>query len=176
MKTNKIATLILLLLLQVAVKAQTTTVNYTYDASGNRVSRTITPIPIAPPQNNNNNTVVQSINSLIEADSLASASLSNPASTTLSNPASASLSNLSEGDIKVFPNPVQYKLNVQFKGTTEAEGCSMQIYDGAGRLFHKQDAMQNHTEVDMQQANTGNYYLVIITKEGKRLYWKLVKQ
>ena len=112
--------------------------------------------------------MVQSINSLIEADSLASASLSNHTS--------ASLSNLSEGDIKVFPNPVQYKLNVQFKGTADAEGCSMQIYDGAGRLFHKQDAMQNHTEVDMQQANTGNYYLVIITKEGKRLYWKLVKQ
>jgi len=170
MKTNKITTLILLLLLQIAVKAQTTTVNYTYDASGNRVSRTITPIPIAPPQNNNNNTVVQSINSLIEADT------TSPASASLSNQTSASLSMLREGDIKVFPNPVQYKLNVQFKGTAEAEGCSMQIYDGAGRLFHKQDALQNHTEVDMQQANTGNYYLVIITKEGKRLYWKLVKE
>lgn len=69
MKTNKITTLILLLLLQVAVKAQTTTVNYTYDASGNRVSRTFVVQPIAPPQNNNNNTVVQSINSLINTAS-----------------------------------------------------------------------------------------------------------
>jgi YD repeat-containing protein len=168
MKINKITCLILLLLLQVAVKAQTTTVNYTYDASGNRQSRTFNIQPIAPPQNNNNNTVAADIQGILTADSLASASLSNQTP--------ASLSNLSEGDIKVFPNPLQYKLNVQFKGTAEAEGCSMQIYDGAGRLFHKQDALQNHTEVDMQQANSGNYYLVIITKEGKRLYWKLVKQ
>ena len=79
------------------------------------------------------------------------------------------------GDAKLLITPVQYKLNVQFKGTAEAEGCSLQIYDGAGRLYHKQDVLQNHTEVNMQQANTGNYYLVIITKEGKRLYWKLVK-
>ncbi len=53
MKTNKITAFILILLLQVAVKAQTTTVNYTYDASGNRVSRTFNVQPIAPPQNNN---------------------------------------------------------------------------------------------------------------------------
>lgn len=166
MKTNKITTLILFLLLQVAVKAQTTTVNYTYDASGNRVSRTFVVQPIAPPQNNNNNTVVQSINSLIEADTASQ----------FPSFGGELGSSVSTDNISVFPNPVQYKLNVQFRGTAEAEGCSMQIYDGAGKLFHKQDAMQNHTEVDMQQANTGNYYLVIITKEGKRLYWKLVKQ
>ncbi len=53
MKTNKITAFILILLLQVAVKAQTTTVNYTYDASGNRQSRTFNVQPIAPPQNNN---------------------------------------------------------------------------------------------------------------------------
>ena len=162
MKTNTITTLILLLLLQVAVKAQTTTVNYTYDASGNRVSRTFIVQPIAPPQNNNNNTVVQSINSLINTAS--------------PDPSKGGELGATADNISVFPNPVQYKLNVQFKGTAEAEGCSMQIYDGAGRLFHKQDALQNQTEVDMQQANTGNYYLVIINKEGKRLYWKLVKQ
>ena len=80
------------------------------------------------------------------------------------------------GDAKLLITPVQYKLNVQFNGTAKPEGCSLQIYDGAGRLFHSQAALQNHTEVDMQQANTGNYYLVIITKEGKRLYWKLVKE
>ena len=152
----------MLLLLQVAVKAQTTTVNYTYDASGNRVSRTFNVQPIAPPQNNNNNTVAADIQSILTADSLLKTK-------------GAEVS-ITEGDIKVFPNPVQYKLNVQFRGTAEAEGCSMQIYDGAGRLFHKRDALQNNTEVDMQQANTGNYYMVIITKEGKRLYWKLVKQ
>jgi len=53
MKTNTITTLILLMLLQVAVKAQTTTVNYTYDASGNRVSRTFNVKAIVLPQNNN---------------------------------------------------------------------------------------------------------------------------
>jgi hypothetical protein len=71
---------------------------------------------------------------------------------------------------------VQYKLNVQFNGTATAKGCSLQLYDGAGRLFYKDASLKNQTEVDMQQAKAGNYYLLVLTKEGKRLYWKVVKE
>ena len=167
MKTNKITTLILLMLLQIAVSAQN--IHFQYDASGNRYYRWISQ-PIAPPQNNpsaNNNTAIaDDVNSLISSNT----------STSLNNRASTSLSKLTEGDIKVFPNPVQDKLNVQFKGSADAEGCSLQIFDGAGKLFSREAELKNNNEINMQQAKTGTYFLIIINKEGKRMYWKLVKE
>ena len=160
MKTKKTITILaMLMLLQVAVSAQN--IHFQYDASGNRVKRWISQ-PIAPPQNNpsaNNNTVISDdVNSLISSNT------------------STSLSKLTEGDIKVFPNPVQDKLNVQFKGSADAEGCSLQIYDGAGKLFSREAELKNNNEINMQQAKTGTYFLIIINKEGKRMYWKLVKE
>ena len=154
-----ITILAMLMLLQVSVSAQN--IHFQYDASGNRVKRWISQ-PIAPPQNNpsaNNNTVISDdVNSLISSNT------------------STSLSKLTEGDIKVFPNPVQDKLNVQFTGSADAEGCSLQIYDGAGKLFSREAELKNNNEINMQQAKTGTYFLIIINKEGKRLYWKLVKE
>ena len=154
-----ITILAMLMLLQVSVSAQN--IHFQYDASGNRVKRWISQ-PIAPPQNNpsaNNNTAIaDDVNSLISSNT------------------STSLSSQSEGDIKVFPNPVQDKLNVQFTGSADAEGCSLQIYDGAGKLFSREAELKNNNEINMQQAKTGTYFLIIINKEGKRLYWKLVKE
>lgn len=167
MKTKKTITILaILMLLQVSVSAQN--IHFKYDASGNREKRWVSQ-PIAPPQNNpsaNNNTVISDdVNSLI---STAPASLSSNTST--------SLSSQSEGDIKVFPNPVQDKLNVQFKGSADAEGCSLQIYDGAGKLFSREAELKNNNEINMQQAKTGTYFMIIINKEEKRMYWKLVKE
>jgi len=169
-----ITTLILLLLLQITVKAQN--VYYTYDASGNRVHRSLTPTPIAPPSNNGSDSstaIVNDIERIISADSILTSTLSDSAGV-IAN--ANSIAVLTEGDIKVFPNPVQDKLNVQFNGTASPVGYSLQIYDGAAKLFYKTGSMQALTEVDMQQAKTGVYFLVIQTKDGKRLYWKVVKE
>lgn len=168
-KTIKIT--LLLLYINIAAIAQNA-VHYQYDISGNRVNRRIEAVqPIAPPQSSNN---------IIVADT--SASLSNITSASLINLTLATLNsqsnaiNLSEGDIKVFPNPVESKLNIAFTGTASAEACSMQMFDSKASLYYSQSTMQKLTEIDMQDTKAGNYFLVISTKEGKRLYWKLVKK
>ncbi|MFZ4401826.1 MAG: T9SS type A sorting domain-containing protein [Bacteroidales bacterium] len=158
------------MLLQIAVSAQTI-IHYDYDASGNRVKRWLQPpLPVAPSQNNsiaNKPTVAEGINYLLIADSLSGA---DGASSNTNG-----LAVLSEGDIKVFPNPVQEKLNIQFKGTAKPDGYSLQLFDGGGKLFYRAGYLQMLIEVNMQQAKSGVYFLVVIDKEGKRLYWKLVK-
>jgi len=174
-----ITLLMMLMLIQIVAKAQTgksagieppiggigevTTVNYEYDESGNRISRTITVTFMMQSEYkkpaDTNNTIAADINGLLNADKLKS-----------TKPA------IAEGDIKVFPNPVKDKLNVQFNGTATSEGCSLQLYDGAGKLFYKDGSMQMLTEVNMQQAKAGMYYLVMVCKDGKRLYWKVAKQ
>ena len=172
MKTKKSITILaILMLLQAAVSAQN--IHFQYDASGNRVKRWISQ-PIAPPQNNpsaNNNTAI--------ADDVNSLALSKGEGTNSPNSIQGgelANSKLLTSDIKVFPNPVQDKLNVQFKGSADAEGCSLQIFDGAGKLFSRVAELKNNNEINMQQAKTGTYFLIIINKEGKRMYWKLVKE
>ncbi len=166
-----------MLIIQVAAVAQNNTVNYTYDASGNRITRrVITVQKVAPLKNNPDDTVttiVADINGIIAEDN-SSQALSEGEGESGSNP--NGIVSLSEGDIKVFPNPVQDKLNVQFNGTAKANGCSLQLYDGAAKLFYKNDAMQTLTKVNMQQAKAGIYYLVVVCKDGKRLYWKVMKE
>ena len=135
MKPIKIT--LLLLLIQVALFAQTT-VNYTYDASGNRIQRRIIRVyKMAFTKNTkNDSTITDTIKSL---------------TTDLSKGEGANgIATISEGDIKVFPNPVQENLNVQFNGTATSEGCSLQLYDGVGRLIYKEGTMQNITKVNMQ--------------------------
>lgn len=169
MRTIKIT--LLLILINIAAIAQNA-VHYEYDASGNRVHRWLEAVqPIAPPQSNNNNIVADTSASL---SNLTTASLSNLTLATLNSQSNAI--NLSEEDIKVFPNPVESKLNVAFTGSASAEACSMQLFDSKASLYYSQSTMQKLTVIDMQEAKAGNYFLVIYTKEGKRLYWKLVKK
>jgi YD repeat-containing protein len=181
-----ITLLMMLMLLQIMAKSQTMksagqpqqqsssagSITFEYDESGNRINRTITVTYIGgiggeiaetesviKNPSDATNTIITDISGLINADKLKN-----------TKPA------IAEGDIKVFPNPVQDKLNVQFNGTATAEGCSIQLYDGAGKLFYKDGNMQNLTEVNMLQAKAGMYYLVVVCKDGKRLYWKVAKQ
>ena len=169
-----ITLLTMLILLQVLVKAQTVT--YTYDASGNRIHRTLSTKKLSSPQKNTNDstiTVANDIQSIIAEDTNISSVKGVVGG---ENGNVNGITALNEGDINVFPNPVQDKINVQFNGSVTAEGCSLQLYDGAAKLFFKTDAMQKLTEVNMHEAKAGIYYLVVVSKEGKRLYWKVVKE
>jgi len=87
-----------------------------------------------------------------------------------------SIASLTAGDIQVYLNPVKEQLNVKFKGSVTAEGCSFQLYDGEGRLFSANGSMQLLTEVNMQSAKKRLYYLVVVDKSGKRLYRNVVKK
>ena len=180
MKTTGI---ILLLLIGIgAVQAQTRTIYYNYDGSGNRVQRTIvvteykTPSPV---NKSDTTTVANDIKQMIAADSIktddgnANKVAIVDTNATVSSVASA----IVEGSaIKVFPNPVNEIVNVQFTGTANYEGSSLKIYDGTGKLFLNKEALQQHNEISMQSASKGSYFMVIITKDKKRQYWKLVKE
>jgi len=83
---------------------------------------------------------------------------------------------IKEGSIKVFPNPIQQKFNIEFNMNSSAEGKRLEIYDANAKLFYRMSTLTNLTCIDMKSAKSGTYYLVIISNEGKRLYWKLIKE
>jgi len=146
-----------------------TKINYEYDANGNRINRTVIVeyIEGMPPTVFANTNPTDSTNETLCFSAGVIDSISNN-KTNITN-------EVLNGDIKVFPNPVQEKFYVKFTGTSNAVGCTMQIYDGVGKIFYQATASQNQTEINMSQAKAGIYYLVIITKEGKRLWWKVAK-
>ncbi|MCX6232101.1 MAG: hypothetical protein NTZ33_11210 [Bacteroidetes bacterium] len=153
-----ITILCVFLLLQIAALAQT--VYYSYDANGNREHRWIVQ-PIAPPQNN----LITNNSNSVEADikSLCLSQNNND-------------KKMSEGDIRLFPNPVKQILNLQFTGNSSSEGCSLLLYDGTAKLFYSTVSLSNLTAIDMQEIKAGSFFAVLVTKEGKRLFWKMVKQ
>ena len=186
MEKIKIIRIILLLIIGIgtaqAQNNSTRTIYYNYDGSGNRVLRTIvvtvnkTPTPV---NKSDTTTVANEIKQLITTDSIktdggnANIVANADTSTTVNSIASA----IVEGSaIKVFPNPVNEIVNVQFIGTANYEGSSLKIYDGTGKLFLNKEALQQHNEISMQAASKGTYFMVIITKDKKRQYWKLVKE
>jgi hypothetical protein len=137
-------------------------VHYTYDASGNRTSRWVDATPVPYHASSNDTTVELQVNNLLKQDKCTPDSEKNKA-----------LAGGEQGAIKVYPNPVVEKLNVDIPEGTN--GGSLLLYDGNGRLVLSQTNVRTHNELDLSAQNKGNYFLVFQTVNGKRMFWKLVK-
>ncbi len=144
-----------------SVSAQTK-VHYTYDASGNRTSRWVDVTPVPYHASSNDTTVELQVNKLLKQDKSTPDSEKNKA-----------LAGGEQDAIKVYPNPVVEKLNVDIPEGTG--GSSLLLYDGNGRLVLSQSNVSTHNELDLSVQNKGNYFLVFQTANGKRMFWKLVK-
>ncbi len=169
MKTPTI--LLMLILFQIAASSQNT-IHYDYDATGNRIKRwMLPPQPLMSPPNNSNNkntTVAEDINALISANSFSQ--------TKIETDISSDITNIAEREIKVFPNPLLEKLNIALNGLADATTYNLQLFDSGAKLYYQENAIQNLTEINMHKAHQGVYYLVIQAKDGKRMFWKLVKE
>jgi len=137
-------------------------VHYTYDASGNRTSRWVDATPVPYHASSNDTTVELQVNNLLKQDKSTPDSEKNKA-----------LAEGEQGTIKVYPNPVVEKLNVDIP--EGSSGGSLLLYDGNGRLVLSQTNVSIHNELDLSAQNKGNYFLVFQTANGKRMFWKLVK-
>jgi hypothetical protein len=77
--------------------------------------------------------------------------------------------------VKIYPNPVQSVLNIEFSGKNILK-ASINIYDVEGRLLINQSA-QGNTQVNVRQLTPGTYLIKINDEKGGLLYsGKVVKQ
>lgn len=160
MKT-KLCTLIMIAGMTVSLAAQTTT-QYNYDVAGNRVKRWLTSSKqLVAPDSSNKSTEFEDIESFILANR-------NQGHT------EELVNNRDSREVKVFPNPFQEKLEIQ-AGNAFLEGYEIRIYDGSGKLFLSASSNQGNSQIDLSHALAGTYYLALLPKGGKRIYWKLVK-
>ncbi len=122
-----------------------------YDNAGNRISRTdSTQTPVANDKNNNTN------KDLIE-------------------PEKKLLSKLTEGKIRVYPNPTERNLLVRFENFESIEGITILLFNSSGSLLKQKVTTADLMEFDMSAYSPGIYILRLIKGQEKREY-KIIKK
>jgi hypothetical protein len=82
--------------------------------------------------------------------------------------------NLKVDQFKVFPNPSEGKVSLEFKA--EAAPTSILIVDSFGReVFRKElldydGGIQNLVDIDLSQANKGTLFVVVSQNDGAKKY------
>jgi hypothetical protein len=77
--------------------------------------------------------------------------------------------------VKIYPNPFQSILNIEFNGTSALKKI-INIYDVNGKLLLTKST-EGNTQIDVKQLTAGTYLIKINDESGKVLYnGKVIKQ
>ncbi len=142
--------LLFLMLFSVLKLSAQEKLSYAYDASGNRISRTIV-------LNTKSASVVtksalkkQTTNSFFEEV-------------------------LSQKQVKLYPNPVKSHLTVEINGYDSNLNGTLMVYDMNGRKLINQNINESRTLLNMSSFLTGTYVMHIVLN-GEKSVWKVIKQ
>ncbi len=80
------------------------------------------------------------------------------------------ISDLSEALFSIYPNPADKILNIETNDNTEYD--KVKIYSIDGKLLLEEDYLTGMS-INIEDLQSGNYYLVLTDKEGKQLGRKL---
>jgi hypothetical protein len=132
--------------------SQNQSVNYAYDANGNRVKQWITTMKI------DHNDTIDSIHQ----DSI------------IKNQTSDSCSTIKKS-ISLFPNPTQGLLELKIIGMKEGETAEYVFFSISGQEIFRRETASSLTEIDISNFAPGTYFLSVIF-EKRTEGWKVVKQ
>jgi hypothetical protein len=78
----------------------------------------------------------------------------------------SSLARLSNGVLKIYPNPANSELRLDAKSIMTNNHFSYQLTDALGQVIRKNERYTNDTKIDISELCTGIYYLQIIAEDG----------
>lgn len=152
----KTKTLITLLVFFVTVNSYSQTINYAYDASGNRVSREILFPPIAKPmeidstQLNEPDSIHKNMNFFIDP--------------------------MESFTLKIYPNPTDGKLFVEILNMNNNQTGTLSIFNCNGQLIRLDENFSGElTQIDITTQPSGIYILKVVIGEEIR-EWKIIKK
>jgi hypothetical protein len=132
--------LIIILAFFFSVISYSQVVNYAYDDSGNRTSRTIT----------------LSKSLLSETESAKSQE--------------RITEQVAEQTIIVYPNPVKEEVNVEISGFDDTRGGSVFLFDQSGRLLVTQSRILTRNTFNLSRYPAGIYFIIIQLGNNKSKY------
>lgn len=77
--------------------------------------------------------------------------------------------------ISIYPNPTKGQLTLNINNLIENQKASLTIHDVRGQLLITKEDLQATTELDLSSYPSANYILRIVI-DGKPTEWKIIKQ
>ena len=154
----KTITLILIILTSSITLLAQTSVEFLYDAAGNRTSRSIELPPVSQPGDT-------TLKSGVESDVPKNQAAYEQVITTQSG----------ETSINIYPNPNGGKFTVEISELVEHTPARLQLRDLAGTTIVQKSISTRITDIDISSQPPGTYMLLLhIGKQTST--WKIVKQ
>lgn len=146
--------LILLWGIAFSMFSQERRIEYTYDAAGNRLTRTI----IFPSQ----------------LRSVAIAANEEPEEE-LPPQQKVYSDNLNQATFLIYPNPTKGLLKVEINGNMENKPVSLQMYDMNGRVLPQESNTVSSVTFSLGNQPTG-IYILRLTSDTEKKEWKIIKE
>lgn len=121
-------------------------IKYNYDNNGNRLSRKVILLSSKKDQTRQDKSGQESINELMDTFS-----------------------------ITIYPNPTRESLTISTQNTNKNPFSELKLYNTQGKLLYKDKNNNKTNTINMSMYDKG-IYLLVITIEGKRKEFKVIKQ
>ena len=148
MKTLYLLACLLVAVLFSEIAYGQTTYEFTYDASGNRLTRSVISLRSAT----------------IHPDSLHSKQTEKPLD-----------DKVGLQKTRIYPNPTQGLLRIDLPELSEQEAI-IRLHDSNGKLIIQQAAVELNNELNLTAYATGIYILTIQIGKNDRKEWKIIKE
>ncbi len=136
-------------------------VQYSYDAFGNRIKRTI--VTLTKSERDTSSLAGTAITEkLAKTEELAKIE------------EQFNFEKLAEGKIKIFPNPTQGALMIRIENIANLEGINLQLFNLNGTLLQSRQVNSTNFDFNMQAYASGIYILRVSRQKEKKEY-KIVK-
>ncbi len=121
-------------------------IEYSYDASGNRIKREIVmPVPKAK------------------------------AKQSLASGAQTFTDVLRNHTVRIYPNPTEGALQISISGLTDTDNCSLSIYTSQGARVMTENVNADRADINISNQPAG-VYLLRITINDHSSTWKIIKK
>ena len=131
-------------------------VKFSYDASGNRISRLLILGGGGSKGSENNDLIKPEITEeQLKGDNF--------------------YDQIGDHSILVYPNPAKYIVNVEIKGYEETENGRISIFDQTGKLLLTKTSLTGTNSISMAHFSSGVYFMVIQLNSGNAR-WTIIKE
>ena len=166
--------------------AQQSGVSFCYDASGNRMGRTIVlsssqSAPQQSPQQSPQQAPAPNENEKNDNDFIPNNGTDFLTSDVVKSPENNEISNkfytdkLNESDVVIFPNPTRGALAVQIQNRNPEISHQLTVFNSRGSIVFQRSGIENFTEIDLSAQPTG-VYLLRISSQNSFISWKIIKE
>jgi len=150
MRNYKIISCVIFMSIGAVLYSQNNTVNYGYDAAGNRTFRTITlqPKPAPAPKDKEEE---QQPSEVVYSEAL------------------------SDIELKIYPNPTDGLLKVEIHNLPEGQTVDIMLYNLSGKLIKSFKGLNKFATIDLSAQPQGTYLMKIRAGEYQT-EWKIIKK